>query len=117
MLHIFAVLMIRVLDRANLSNSIERKIADLICNSGLSMPQAMERILEVTPMTRGSKRSDLLYFSDYVKWCADCENEYLVDNHEGFLGPLPDWMNDTVLKGRNCLAKRGPSGKPLPHPR
>ena len=117
MMRVFAVLMLRALDTAGLSNSIERKIADLICNSGLSATEAFERLLEVTPMTRGKKRSDMLYFPDYVKWCADCESEYLVDNHKGFMGPLPDWMNDTVLKGWICLVKKGPSGKPLPHPR
>lgn len=104
MLRIFAVIMIRTLDSANLSNSIARKMADLICNAGLSVSQAMERLIEVTPMISGPKRSGMLYFGDYVKYCKNCETEYLIDNPQGCIGALPSWMGSTVEKGRYCSA-------------
>mgnify|MGYP003110222755 FL=1 len=104
MLRIFAVTMLRTLDSANLSNGIARKMADLICNAGLSVTEAMEYLLEVTPMTNGPKRSDMLYFEDYVKYCEHCDTEYLVNNPEGCIGALPSWMDNTIEKGRYCSA-------------
>lgn len=105
MLRIFAVIMIRTLDSANLSNGIARKMADLIGNSGLSVSQAMERLIEVTPlMGQGPMRSDMLYFWDYIRYCEHCDTEYLIDNPKGCIGALPSWMGSTVEKGRYCSA-------------